>query len=179
MANALPFASSRDPRVPTTIPTAGAINGQDGQTYARTTTVYGQLTGIDVANSIDARLIEAEVALKAGNAALWLSTLNALRAAPLKLGEVQPAVLPPLIDPGSADARLSLLFREKAFWTFSRGQRLGDLRRLLRQYGRTEANTFPQGVHYKGGNYGTDVNLPVVTDERNNPNFKGCLDRNP
>jgi hypothetical protein len=34
-------------------------------------------------------------------------------------------------------------------------------------------------VHYKGGNYGADVNLPVVTDERNNPNFKGCTDRLP
>ena len=177
--NAIPFASSRDPRLPTVIPTTGSANGQDGQTYARTTTVYGQLTTLDVANGIDARLIEAEVALKAGNTALWLSTLNALRAAPPKLGDVQAAVLTALADPGSADARLSLQFREKAFWTFSRGQRLGDLRRLLRQYGRTEQNTFPQGVHYKGGNYGTDVNLPVVTDERNNPNFKGCVDRNP
>lgn len=179
VANAIPFASSRDPRLPTTIPTSGAINGQDGQTYARTTTVYGQLTSIDVANGVDARLIEAEVALKAGNTPLWLSTLNALRAEPPKLGDVEPAVLPALTDPGTADARLALLFREKAFWTFSRGQRLGDLRRLLRQYGRDEASTFPRGVHYKGGIYGTDVNLPVVTDERNNPNFKGCLDRNP
>ena len=34
------------------------------------------------------------------------------------------------------------------------------------------------GVHYKGGTYGTDVNLPVVTDEKNNPNFTGCTDRN-
>ncbi len=179
VANAIPFASSRDTRLPTTIPTSGAINGQDGQTYSRTTAMWGQLTSVDVANGVDARLIEAEVALRAGNTALWLSTLNALRAAPPKLGEIQSAVLPALVDPGSADARLSLLFREKAFWTFSRGQRLGDLRRLIRQYGRTAAATFPQGVHYKGGAYGTDVNLPVVTDERNNINFRGCTDRNP
>ena len=178
VANAIPFASSRDPRLPTTIPLTGAINGQDGQTYTRTTSVYGQLTALDVANGIDARLIEAEVALRNGNAS-WLTTLNALRAAPPKLGDVTPAVLPALVDPGTADARLSLLFREKAFWTFSRGQRLGDLRRLIRQYGRTVANTFPTGVHYKGGNYGVDVNLPIVNDERNNPNFKGCTDRNP
>jgi starch-binding outer membrane protein, SusD/RagB family len=179
VTNAIPFASSRDTRLPTTIPTTGAINGQDGQTYSRTTAMWGQLTSVDVANGVDARLIEAEVALRAGNTTLWLSTLNALRAAPPKLGEIQSAVLPALVDPGNADARLSLQFREKAFWTFSRGQRLGDLRRLIRQYGRTEAATFPQGVHYKGGVYGTDVNLPVVTDERNNPNFKGCTDRNP
>jgi hypothetical protein len=83
----------------------------------------------------------------------------------------------PLADPGTADARVNLLFREKAFWTFSRGQRLGDLRRLIRQYNRTADNTFPTGVHYKGGNYGVDVNLPVVTNERQNPNFTGCIDR--
>lgn len=82
-------------------------------------------------------------------------------------------------NPADAAARVSLHFREKAFWTFSRGQRLGDMRRLIRQYGRTEQTVFPQGVHYKGGNYGTDVNLPVVQAERNNPNFTGCTDRNP
>jgi hypothetical protein len=43
----------------------------------------------------------------------------------------------------------------------------------------TEATVFPQGVHYKGGNYGKDVNLPVTQPEENNPNFKGCTDRNP
>lgn len=179
VANAIPFASSSDVRLPTVIPTTGAINGQDGQTYARTTIIWGQLTSVDVATGLDARLIEAEVALRAGNTATWLGILNALRAAPPKLGDVEPTVMPALADPGSVDARVSLYFREKAFWTFGRGQRLGDMRRLLRQYGRTEANTFPQGVHYKGGNYGTDVNIPIVTDERNNPNFKGCTDRLP
>jgi len=28
-------------------------------------------------------------------------------------------------------------------------------------------------------NYGTDVNFPVPVTEKNNPNFTGCLDRNP
>ncbi|MBL0890829.1 MAG: hypothetical protein IBJ19_09465 [Gemmatimonadaceae bacterium] len=179
VTNALPFASAGDPRLPVTIRTSGAINGQDGQTYARTTTMWQQLTPVDVANGIDARMIEAEVALRAGNVTQWLAIHNALRAAPPKLGEIQPAAMPALTDPGNEAARISLHFREKAFWTFSRGQRLGDMRRLIRQYGRTEATVFPQGVHYKGGNYGTDVNLPVVQAERNNPNFTGCIDRNP
>lgn len=179
VANAIPFSSLKDPRLPVTIPTTGAINGQDGQTYTRTTAMWQQLTPVDVVNGIDARMIEAEVALKAGNVALWLSIHNTLRAAPPKLGEIQPTAMAALVDPGTADARLSLQFREKALWTFGRGQRLGDMRRLIKQYGRTELNTFPQGVHYKGGSYGKDVNLPIVTDERNNPNFKGCTDRLP
>ncbi len=179
VANAIPFASAKDPRLPVTIPTSGAINGQDGLTYARTTTIWQQLTPVDVVNAIDARMVEAEVLLKGGNVAGWLAIHNALRAAPPKLGEIQPAAMAPLTDPGTDAARVSLHFREKAFWTFGRGQRLGDMRRLIRQYGRTEANTFPQGVHYKGGSYGKDVNLPVVTDERNNPLFNGCTDRLP
>lgn len=178
VANALPFASARDPRLPATIPTSGAVNGQDGLTFARTTTLWDQLTAVDVANGIDARMIEAEAALQAGDAPRMLAILNALRAAPPRLGEVQPAVMPALADPGTRDGRLALLFREKAFWTFGRGQRLGDLRRLIRQYGRTQEQVFPTGVHYKGGTYGPDVNLPVVVDERNNPNFQGCTDRN-
>uniref|UniRef100_UPI003982F08B hypothetical protein n=1 Tax=Gemmatimonas sp. TaxID=1962908 RepID=UPI003982F08B len=177
--NATPFASARDPRLPVTIPTSGAVNGQDGQTYTRTTTMWGQFSAVDVVNGIDARMIEAESALKAGNNTQWLAIHNALRAAPPKLGEIQPAVMPALVDPGTEASRVSLHFREKAFWTFSRGQRLGDMRRLVRQYGRTVDQVFPQGVHFKGGNYGGDVNLPVVTDERNNPNFKGCTDRLP
>jgi starch-binding outer membrane protein, SusD/RagB family len=177
--NAIPFASARDPRLPVTIPTTGAINGQDGQTYTRTTAMWVQLSAVDVANGIDARMIEAEVQLRAGNVTQWLAIHNALRAAPPRLGEIQPAAMPALADPGNEAARVNLHFREKAFWTFSRGQRLGDMRRLITQYGRTEQTVFPQGVHYKGGNYGRDVNLPVVTDERNNPNFTGCTDRNP
>lgn len=179
VANAIPFSSARDPRLPVTIPTSGAVNGQDGQTYTRTTTMWQQLTPVDVANGIDARMIEAEVALRAGNTTQWLSIHNALRATPPKLGEIQPTALAALADPGNEAARVNLHFREKAFWTFSRGQRLGDMRRLVRQYGRTVATVYPQGIHYKGGSYGGDVNLPVVTAERNNELFTGCTDRNP
>ena len=180
--NAIPFFSSRDPRLPVnyTVSANGrdTTKSQDGLTYSRTTTLYARSTNLPVANGIDARLIEAEAALKAGNAAGMLTILNALRAAPPKLGEVQPAVLPPLTLPATEAAQVDLLFREKAFWTFSRGQRLGDLRRLIRQYGRTPDNTFPVGTHYRGGTYGPDVNLPVVQDEQNNPNFTQCTNRN-
>ena len=188
--NAIPFFSARDPRVPanfTIAPRPGGLadttKSQDGLTLSRTTPLWGQETAVDVANGIDARLVEAEARLRAGNASGMLATLNALRAAPQRLGTVTTVTtganaLPPLTDPGTEAGRVNLLFREKAFWTFSRGQRLGDLRRLIRQYGRTAENTFPQGEHYRGGQYGPDLNLPVPQDETYNPNFKGCTDRN-
>jgi starch-binding outer membrane protein, SusD/RagB family len=178
--NAIPFGSARDPRLPV-VDTRRA--GQDGQTFLRTTSLYDRLTPIDVVNGIDARLVEAEAALKAGDVATWLSILNGLRTGPNRVTQIgtvtlSATALPALTDPGTTEARVSLHFREKAFWTFSRGQRLGDLRRLVRQYGRAPNNVFPVGVHYKGGNYGNDVNLPVPADETNNPKFQACLDRN-
>ncbi len=172
--NALPFVSAKDPRLTVELLTG---NGQDGQTRVRRTPLYGQLTAVEVVNGIDARMVEAEAALAAGDVAKFFAIHNTLRAAPPKLGEVQPTALAPLVDPGTDAGRLSLQFREKAFWTFSRGQRLGDMRRLVRQYGRAVTAVFPVGIHYKGGDYGVDVNFPIVTDEKNNPKFNGCLDR--
>jgi hypothetical protein len=76
------------------------------------------------------------------------------------------------------------LFSERAFWLFATGHRLGDMRRLIRQYGRDPETVFPTGDWFKGGlTYGTDVNLPLPRREQNNPNVPnggdGCLDRNP
>ena len=74
-------------------------------------------------------------------------------------------------------SRLALQFREKGFWTFGRGERLGDFRRLIRQYQMTQDQVFPTGVFPKGGVYGTDVNLQVPQAEQNNTLFTACTDR--
>jgi hypothetical protein len=183
--NAIPFTSAKDPRLPVTDTkvTAPLTVGQDGGTVMRLTTIYDRLTPIDVVNGIDARLIEAENQLKNNDVAGFLATLNGLRTGANRVTSIGTVTigataLPALTDPGTAEARVNLLFREKAFWTWARGQRLGDLRRLVRQYGRAATAVFPEGVHFKAGTFGADVNLPVVTDEENNPNFTGCLDRN-
>jgi hypothetical protein len=184
--NVIPFFSAQDPRLPVRYTTSGTggkdtTKSQDGFTFSRTTTLYGQLTTAALVNGLDARLIEAEGRLKADDYVGMMTILNDLRAAPPKVGEIQAtaAQLPPLAIPLTKVGAENLYFREKAFWTFSRGQRLGDLRRLVRFYGRTVANTFPVGTHYRGGEYGSDVNLPVPTDELTNSNFKGCTDRLP
>ncbi len=182
--NAIPFFSAQDPRLPVnyTIKKGDTTVAQDGLTLSRTTTLYGQVTPISLVNGIDARLVEAEAALRANQPAQMISILNALRATKLTIGTLttDPTKLPALTDPGTDSARASLYFREKAFWTFARGQRLSDLRRLVRQYGRSVDEVYPEGTHYRGTTYGSDVNLPVTTGESNgNPNFTGCLDRDP
>lgn len=90
--------------------------------------------------------------------------------------------LAPLKDPGiglpaqaALDARVNLLFRERAFWLFASGHRQGDLRRLLRQYGRIPDRTYPSGLYAEGGNYGTAVWEMTPNTEQKNPFYKGCL----
>lgn len=179
VANNLDFFSAGDPRVPASYTITTGTGGrpdttrsQDGNTLSRTTTIWGRETAVAVFNGTDARLVEAEERYQAGDVPGMLAILNALRAAPPPHGTVQPAAMPPLADPGAATAQVDLLFREKAFWTFGRGQRLGDMRRLMRApYNRPATSVFPEGQHYRGGTYGTDVNMPVPQEEENNPNF--------
>lgn len=195
--NAIPFFSANDPRVPSSYKIASngkdTVKAQDGRTFVIQTEIWGQTSAVAVVAGLDARLIEAEAALQAGQPDQMVSILNTLRATPLQITAPSPTstgahpglttpVMAALEDPGSKAARENLLFREKAFWQFGRGQRLGDLRRLIRDYGRaadgSDAGGYPIGQHYKGGDFGGDLNLPVTNHEQiGNPNFHGCLDR--
>ncbi|HEY5061485.1 MAG TPA: hypothetical protein VII52_08100 [Gemmatimonadaceae bacterium] len=179
--NALPFASANDPRVPTQSgATATPIVGAEDQSTPvfLNLLVKNQFDPIVIASGIDARLVEAEARLNANDIPGMMAILNALRAAKPTIGIVAIPALAPLATPADQSSATSLFFREKAFWTFGRGQRLQDMRRLIRQYKRTDAQVFPTGPYFKGGSYGTDENFPVPSSEQVNPNFSACLDRN-
>jgi len=168
--NGLPFRSEADVRVPNVRGTGSLATGFDGTTPLFVQQKYpARTTSVPVANGTEARLIEAEASLRGGNFAAALTILNSLRAG---------AGLAALADPGSAASRENLLFRERAYWLWLTSHRLGDLRRLVRQYGRGAETVFPTGPFFKGGTYGTDVNFPIPFDESNNPSFTGCIDRN-
>jgi len=177
--NGLDFVSSKDPRVK--VDGTKILRGQDGSNVP-TFNHYSSLTSpVAIATGIEARLIEAEAQLAAGNNTTFVATLNALRASNQSYGSVTYVAntLPPLADPGTAEARVNLLFRERAFWMYLTGHRLGDLRRLVRQYGRGTETVFPTGAYFKGGAYGTDVTLVPSQAETNNPKWAGCTDKNP
>jgi hypothetical protein len=163
--NGLPYRSVVDPRLPWI---AGGF-GFDGITpvvyYAQKFTAVS--SPITIASDEEARLIGAEALLAAGDVGGFVAQLNALRAV---------AGLPAVVDPGSTTARVDLLFRERAFWLYASGTRLGDVRRLIAAYGRTEATVLPTGVYPRGGTYGTDANLPVPSSARG-PTFSGCTNR--
>jgi hypothetical protein len=182
--NALPFASANDPRVPVKSgdDVDPPVGPEDTSTPMFVQLLYGQDDPIPMLSGIDARLIEAEAQLNkkspAGIAAMMV-ILNNLRTNPPAIGSYQPDAMAPLALPATQDAATTLFFREKAFWTFARGQRLNDMRRQLRQYGRTEAQVYPTGPYFKGGTYGNSLMLPVPNSEGPNPQFHGCLDQNP
>ena len=157
------------------MPWQASGKGTDLTTNTYLFTRYTSLTSpIVFSSGLEARLIEAEAALNANpnDAATtgtgWLGILNALRAT-----QITPA-LPSLADPGSAAARVDLVFRERAFWMYATGHRFGDMRRLVKRYGRAQASVYPIGL-YKGGNsYGTDVAFTMGLAEQANPNVHTC-----
>lgn len=196
----LNFGTAADPRVPTCAAGTAACTAA-GFTTARpfdsgNTAVPNMLyqlvwptdaSSVALLSGLQARLIEAEALYKTGNFAGALTILNALRAAPPGYGRTI-APLPALADPGTDAGRRDLIFRERAFWLFGLGQRYPDMRRMMRQYGMTENQVFPNGTWQinRTPGYGTDVVFPVPQGEVNNPlmpkNEAGepvCIDRLP
>jgi hypothetical protein len=167
--NGLGFRSTNDPRTASTF---------IGQNTDGVTVFHPDMYAIDGSSPIvladwtEARLIEAEAALQAGDGTTWLAKLNQLRES-----AITPA-LPDTTDPVDRDARIDLTFRERAFWLFLTGHRQGDLRRLIRQYGRNSVQVYPSGVYQGGATYGNDVTAPIPAAERlSNTLFTGCIGR--
>jgi hypothetical protein len=181
--NGINFATAGDPRLPTCQGGDAACRSAGVTQTRRDDNSPSRLdvqllwpareTPVAIVTGIEARLIEAEAQLRAGNAAASLATLNAAR------GTVTG--LQPLTDAGTEAARVTQLFRERAFWMFGTGHRVGDLRRLIRQYNRPANTVFPTGSWRANAAYGGDVNFPIPQAEENNPNVPSgntCLDRN-
>lgn len=181
--NGMPYVSARDPRMP--------IDSGEGPTQAGTTFYYpskfpfGSTTTIPLADGLEARLFEAEAALQASDVNGWTNALDALRA---DTADTHIAGLGPLTADSTTTAtpamRVDVMFRERALWLFGTGRRLGDMRRLVRQYGRDQSTVFSVGPYPLVGlvsgapqTYGTDVNFPIQDAEAANPNFHGCLSR--
>jgi len=132
---------------------------------------FSQSNTLIFANGIEARLIQAEAALHTNQP--WKPILDSLRAT---------VGLDTLIDPGNDSARVDMIYRERAFWLFLSGRRLGDLRRLIKNYNRSPDAVFPTGMYLggNGGTYGTATSIPFVLANEQRYNAKltsGCTSR--
>jgi hypothetical protein len=180
----LNFGTANDPRVPTCSVGQAACTAA-GFTTARpfdsgNTAVPNMLyqliwptdaSAVSLINGTQARLYEAEALNRTNNFAGALTILNALRTAPQGYTRTI-AAMTPLTDPGTADARRDLIFREKAFWLFGTGHRYGDMRRMMRQYGMTANQVFPSGNTWqinRAPGYGNDIVFRIPTAETFNP----------
>jgi starch-binding outer membrane protein, SusD/RagB family len=176
--NAIPFARLNDPRVSVTDTKTKA---EDNTTNFLLVNNWGRDDPIPLASGIDARLIEAEAKLQAKDIAGMMTILNALRTSPQVIGAFKIAAMTALPTPADQTSATDLFFREKALWQFQRGFRMDDLRRLVRQYGRTQDKVFPTGNFTRNGvpsgQFGTQVAFPVPDNEKSNPNFTGCIDQ--
>ena len=53
------------------------------------------------------------------------------------------------------------------------------MRRLLRNYQRTQATLWPVGAYKAGQTYGEDVVFILTLSEQSNPNGRTCTNTNP
>lgn len=157
----LNFATANDPRVVVDNP---GLSRFDGETPHFRFLKYADAGApVVLASGVEARLIEAEAALQASDIPGWIAGLDAARA-PFGMGGVT--------DPGTQSAREDLMMRERAFALFSTGHRLGDMRRLVRQYGRQRADVFPNGAYHKDNlTRGSQMSFVIPASEENNPAF--------
>jgi len=176
--NGLNYRSSNDPRTPwedRSEPEKTEFGQDDVTPYFNQLKYADPSAPLVLASGIEARLIEAEAAAEA-NDAITVEDIHTT----LRTTMILPALpAEDLSGMNTADELLDYHFAERAFWLYSTGHRHGDLRRLVREYGRTVADVFPSGTYFKGGTYDTNVTFFVPQSEANNPNYVGCLDTNP
>ena len=123
-------------------------------------------SNIPVATGVEAQLITAEYELSQSNTAGAATILNAVR---VQLGNTVTFTFPV-----NADSQKTALMKERAYDMWMTAHRLGDLRRLIRQYGFAANAVFPTGAYQFGGTYGNGVSMPVPAAEANNPNYQAC-----
>jgi hypothetical protein len=159
--NGFGFRDAQDPRVPYD---STGTTGLDTQTELFSLLKYSDASAsIPVADGIEARLIQAEAQLRLDAFGAMNTILNTLRAT-IGVGN--------LPVPGNATAARDQLFGERALWLYATGHRLGDLRRLVRQYGLAVNTVFPEGNYHKsGGVYSNQVSLIIPQSVENNPNY--------
>jgi starch-binding outer membrane protein, SusD/RagB family len=181
----LPYLSTPDVRISWAPSTRIGFNSIS--TNLPTETKFARTSNGIVGDGTEAQLMILEARLQGGAQAdrdAVFAGLNALRTSnsPTIAAIAGSA-------PTTQNAAVDQFFQERAYWTWLTGHRLGDMRRLIRQYGRAMNTVFPTGLVANSGvpsvtaalsgSYGTATSMLIPFNERNNPNFTGCLDTKP
>jgi len=161
----LDFATAGDPRVVTNFTGPSRFDSETPHYQFLKYDSWG--SSVTLASGVEARLIEAEAALQAGDIPGWLAGLDAGRA---------PYGMAAAVDPGDAGSRGDLMIRERAFALFSTAHRLGDMRRAVRQYGNARNAIYPSGEYHKDDLIrGTQASFILPANEENNPEYSATV----
>ncbi len=161
-------ATKVDPRLPVTT----VISGNNMRTFPAEVRQRKFVSGtvrFSLARAVEAQMIRAEFALHEGDPA-WITPVNDARAT---------VGLTALVDPVTTNARVDMLFRERAFWFYLEGVRLADYRRLVRQYERDPYTVYPVGSYTRSSGeapfYGEAWVLVTPWNEvQQNFRYHGC-----
>jgi starch-binding outer membrane protein, SusD/RagB family len=175
--NGLPYRADSDARVVW----FDAGTGFNSQTENFSELKYpGENFPIPVATGIEALLIRAEAAFNTSGPAAALPFINRARTAWNSVNRTlnSTAAVGDTIGQASSipsgQPGLLFIFKERAYDLWLTAHRLGDMRRLIRQYGFTADQVFPVGPYPLGGNYGDEVALLLPATEASNPNYAVC-----
>jgi hypothetical protein len=177
--NGLPYlATSTDPRIPWVPSTRIGFDGN--HTKMPTETKFARTTNGLIGDGTEAALDVLEARLQGGAQAdrdAVFAGLNNLRA-------TNSPAIPAMAGSAPTDqaSAVNQYFAERAYWSWLTGHRLGDMRRLARNYGRNTETVFPTGSLAGdgfAGNFGPATSMIIPFNEKNNPNFKGCIDLKP
>jgi hypothetical protein len=167
----LPYRSANDPRVAWVDAHQLGFDRKDSLFLENKYTSYN--SSVAIATGIEARLIQAEAALKAGDMATFLTNISAARAQSYVANGSSASGAVTAVPVGMT--ALQFLFQERAFDLWLTAHRLGDMRRLITQYSQPVNAVYPNGSYTpRPGTFGADVSLPIPVTESGNPNFKAC-----
>ena len=156
----------------------GSIGSQEN--YAEDSSTRARTIPFPVATGMEALLIRAEAAFNTSGPAAALPFVNRARVAWNSVNRTLNATaavgdtIGALASIPTGNAGLLVIFKERAYDLWLTAHRLGDERRLIRQYGFTADQVFPIGPYPAGGNYGPDVALVLPATEASNPNYVPC-----
>jgi hypothetical protein len=185
--NGLPFLSqtlAEEPRIDWVASTRNGFSSQFSKQPNQNK--FKQYSDGVIATGAEARLIQLEAQLQEDTQTARdavFAALNTLRTSGAAIGGdsgVKLIKVPAMTGtaPTTKEAAIDLLYKERAYWLWLTGHRLGDLRRLVRVYSRGTETVFPTGALTDPllGTYGTSTAVTIPFSERNNPKFTGCLD---
>ncbi|HWZ58842.1 MAG TPA: hypothetical protein VNW46_07655 [Gemmatimonadaceae bacterium] len=160
--NGLAFALGGDPRISGTL-AANPVGSNGLGPFYLNSKYPAASAAVTLADSTEAQLIIAEADIMGGGYAAGKAIEDRLRSH-VGLGAL------PNVGGGGTQAEILQLLDERGFWMWVTGHRIGDWRRVVRNYGFPIGSVFPTGTH-EFGSMQNIFSFPTSLTTNANPNY--------